>query len=69
MRWARMYVSIVMGEPSARMALPMDMKNLAANHDAQYRAVGTAGKARRGTHPNVAAEPSMYCPSVRIIPF
>ena len=29
-RWARMYASITVGELSARMALPMDMKKLAA---------------------------------------
>ncbi|EMC98535.1 hypothetical protein BAUCODRAFT_58824, partial [Baudoinia panamericana UAMH 10762] len=55
--------SVTIGELSVRIVVPIDIKKL----------IVVSTFLRRGrddlAHPNVAAEPSMYCPSVRSMPF
>jgi hypothetical protein len=48
------------------MVVPIDMKKLA--EDPVSSEVVDARVAKSLTDPNVAADPAMYCPSVRIIP-
>lgn len=59
---ARLYASSMMGDESERMTLPIDMKKLGeALADVELGGPGAA-------YPNVAPEPSIYCPSVLMIP-
>lgn len=62
---ALLNASVIIGELSVRIVVPMDMKKLVTlSHRAH-----TCWEAQRYTHPNVAADPSMYWPNVRSIPF
>ena len=61
-----MKASVIMGELSVRIVVPMDMKKLrqsviVSELDGGRRLYGPA-------YPNVAADPSIYWPSVRIMP-
>jgi hypothetical protein len=51
-----------MGELSVRMVVPMAMKKLVVR-------VSACCRVRVCAYPKVAADPIMYCPSVRSIPF
>jgi hypothetical protein len=52
-----------MGELSVRMVVPMPMKNLF-----MASAPAPCISERPSSYPNVAADPSIYCPNVRIMP-
>ncbi len=52
-----------MGELSVRIVVPMAMKKLERLTAVREREGGG------GAYPNVAAEPAMYCPRVRSMPF
>ena len=60
---ARLYASSMMGDESERMTLPIDMKNL-GSPISESRSWVKPGR----SYPNVAPEPSIYCPSVLMIP-
>jgi hypothetical protein len=55
--------SVAMGEDSVRMVVPMAMKKLATPVSAHLEGSDS------GIYPKVAADPIMYCPNVRNIPF
>ena len=67
-RCARKKASCMIGEGwSVRMTLPMDMKKLRMELGQLVSFKSARERAR--SHPNVAPEPSMYCPRVRMMPF
>ena len=55
-----------MGELSVRIVVPMDMKKLQESAVSIHCSFVIGGAK---AYPNVAAEPSMYWPSVRSMPF
>lgn len=55
-----------MGELSVRIVMPIDIKKLHPSISLLFDVVVFS---RLVTYPNVAAEPIMYCPSVRNMPF
>lgn len=69
-RLARAKASAVMGEePSVRMTLPIDMKNLIPDLASIRSFLNGDPFALFVAYPKVAPEPSMYCPKVLIAPF
>ena len=68
-RLARANACVAVGEPSVLMTLPIDMKKLdrADGHD-QPNARKAMSDVDVTTYPNVAADPIMYWPSVRVRP-
>jgi hypothetical protein len=55
--------SVAMGELSVRIVVPIAIKKLVAAVSACCDTIPS------GAYPKVAAEPIMYCPNVRSIPF
>lgn len=65
-RCARRYASWMIGDESDLITLPIDMKNLGKEvSDSGLEGIlSHSGE----THPKVAPDPSINCPSVRMIP-
>jgi len=56
--------SIACASVSVLIVVPMAIKNLVVSSQNQINGKSSGS----ASHPNVAAEPSMYCPNVRIMP-
>jgi len=67
-RCALANASIAIGELSVRITDPIDMKKLPRALGQQNSTDYERRSRRVCTHPNVAADPTMYCPKVLITP-